>query len=416
MPDTHPTKDPADRDYSANLKGRIEASFKRLTNVFRASRFAKSRFVRITVSVLSVIPRSGTVLIAIGFVVGALTLILDYYYSSSLNDLFLKTTPFQLYALGVICQTVFGAMALGSMAPLLWSLKRFAWRQLLETLLWSALFAILIYSSKFFAVSCPVYSFRNHGFKTNSLTVTVGSVALLAGVGSILVNISLREMLADRRYPEIENANSANDAETNNRKTEEVDAQRVRRYLDLRRKLLHFLSVVGILLGLVGVTQSAKKNMILASTPTDETRAECEQHFEPIKREFEQCKANGLANCTEQLKANEVLLDECKAKGFYCETSFDWKKVLVYGLYYTVILVLTFLPTFSTLIATGHKLRDEILPMPSPHSESWSSDCEKRAKLEKLLSLSMTEGLRAIVAVLAPILGTLISLLGLFIR
>jgi hypothetical protein len=84
---------------------------------------------------------------------------------------------------------------------------------------------------------------------------------------------------------------------------------------------------------------------------------------------------------------------------------------LVFGLYYTLILVLTFLPTFTILIAAGHKLRDDILPIPSPHNETWESLCAKREKLERLLALSMTEGLRAAIAILAPILGSIISLI-----
>jgi len=353
-----------------------------------------TRRLRHFVSIIST-TLSRTMLVAIGFAVGAFILIYDYLP----NDPYLKTTPFQLYALVVLCQTVFGAVALGSMAQAFWSLKDYVRRSnLIELVLWSALFGVLIYYSRYFSASCPAYGFRNHGSKTELLTFTVGPVAIIAGIGSILVNIGLRELLANRTQPSVpakKNRNNSSEDERRERlEKDKLDAGLVRKYLQLRGNLLHFLSVVGILLGLVGITQSAKRYMILESTLTPDTAREC---FVKV------------ANVDEWLPQTI----KCLTDGYYCETPFDRKKVFVYGLYYTVILVLTFLPTFSNLVATGHKIRDDILPIPSPHSNAWNSYCAKRAKLDSLLSLSMTEGLRALIAVLAPVLGTLISLLGL---
>jgi uncharacterized membrane protein YhaH (DUF805 family) len=94
-----------------------------------------------------------------------------------------------------------------------------------------------------------------------------------------------------------------------------------------------------------------------------------------------------------------------------CAAGFTPDKVMVFGLYYTLILILTFLPTFSLLIAAGHRLRDDLLPVPSPHSSQWKDRCGRREKLENLLALSMTESIRAVIAVAAPIFGALISLI-----
>ena len=249
-----------------------------------------------------------------------------------------------------------------------------------EVILWTILFITLVYSSKYFAVSCPVYNVKNHDLKTNLLTYSGGIVAVLAGIGSILVNIGLRNLL--------QNKNSGEDLTK-----PEADAQLVSRYLELRRYLLQFLSVLGVMLGLVAVTQSAKRYLIRSSGLNSLAQTQCTAaHLDALTN-----------TCIQQVTQF----------GYYCVTPFELKKVFVYGLYYTLILVLTFLPTFSTLIATGHNLRDNILPLPSPNSDSWSSTCAKRAKLDKLLALSVTESLRAIIAVLAPIIGSLISLIGL---
>lgn len=319
-------------------------------------------------------PLAGTILVVVGFALGGFILLFDYF---PLNDPYLKTTPFQLYALAVISQTVFWAVAVGSMWRSSKSLLGLFEDHKTEVILWCILFLILLYSSKYFAVSCPVYSFRHHGLKTNLLTFFGGTVAIMAGIVSILVNIGLRELLTSRSQAEaIEKENA--------------DSQLVTRYLQLRSCLLHSLSVVGIMLGLVAVAQSAKRYMILEHVQAFDATAACKTLILPGEE-----------------------MTKCIQQGFYCESMFDLKKVFVYGLYYTMILVLTFLPTFSILIATGHKLRDDILPLPSPRSDSWSSACAKRAKLEKLLALSFTESFRAIVAVLAPLIGSLISLLGL---
>lgn len=224
-----------------------------------------------------------------------------------------------------------------------------------ELITWLILFVTLIYSSKFFAVSCE-YNLLNHELKTRLLTLIGGIVAIVAAIGTILVNIGLREVLA---------SSSHSMGDSNDKTIEAKQADLVKKYLHLRGRLLHFLSILGIMLGLVTLAQSAKRYLILASP-----------------------------NRT-------------------CETDFTVEKVLVFGLYYTLILTLTFLPTFSSLIATGHKLRDDIIPIPSPHNDAWDTACSKRRKLEKLLALSVTESLRALIAILAPVIGSLASLLEL---
>jgi len=297
---------------------------------------------------------SGTILVVIGFAIGVLILLFDYIPFRTPDSQFIKTPPFQLFLLATVAQTVFWAVAVGSMWRSLRSLREYWKGHVPELITWSLLFATLIYSSKFFAVSCPEYNLLNHGLKTRLLTVIGGAVAIMAAFGTILVNIGLRNILV---------SSSHNVGELNDDKIEAEQADLVRKYLHLRGRLLHFLSILGIMLGLVTLAQSAKRNLILASP------------------------------------------------NYNCETDFTVEKVLVFGLYYTLILILIFLPTFSILITTGHKLRDDIIPILSPHNAAWESSCKKRERLGKLLALSMTESLRAVIAILAPVAGSLVSLL-----
>jgi len=68
---------------------------------------------------------SGTALVVIGFAVGALILLFDYLPFRSEDSLFLKAPPFQLFLLATIAQTVFWAVAFGSMWPSLRTLSEY---------------------------------------------------------------------------------------------------------------------------------------------------------------------------------------------------------------------------------------------------------------------------------------------------
>jgi hypothetical protein len=303
---------------------------------------------------------SGTTLVAIGFLTGAGILLFDYIpFQTEESRWLIRLAPFQLFLFAVVAQTVFWAVAFGSMLPTIRKLWVHFKGHKPEIITWSLLFAALVISSRFFAFSCDNYRLGHHWLKTSLLTYTGGGVALMAAVGSILVNIGLRDVLAKSAA----SAEEASVARVDKQQIlEEKQGELVREYLDLRASLLLFLSILGIMLGLVVLAQGAK-------------------------RYFIQNASDG------------------------CASDFTPDKVMIFGLYYTLILILTFLPTFSLLIATGHRLRDDLLPIPSPHSNQWKDRCARREKLEALLALSMTESIRAVLAVAGPIFGALISLL-----
>lgn len=311
---------------------------------------------------------SGTILVVVGFLFGVGVLLFDYILFPDKDfPNHIDKPAFQLFLFAIVAQTVFWSVAFGSMLPSLrelWKYRKGNWPEIIA---WSLLFAALVFCSRFFAFKCEHYSLQHHGLKTSLLTYVGGVVAMMAAVGSILVNIALRDILATC-------ASSVEQGKDEKRDPEKADVMElqqavlVRKYLFLRGSFLHFLSLLGIMLGLVVIAQGAKRYFI--------------------------SKVGHLCIPSDPL-----------AFGF------TWDKVMVFGLYFSLILILTFLPTFSLLIATGHKLRDDLLPVPSPHSHEWEDRCQRRERLENLLTLTMTERLRTIIAVSAPVLGALISLL-----
>ncbi|MDQ2976743.1 MAG: hypothetical protein M3R69_15210 [Acidobacteriota bacterium] len=311
---------------------------------------------------------SGTLLVVAGFLIGVGVLLFDYLLWPDKNfPNHIHKPAFQLFLFAVVAQTVFWSVAVGSMLPALRVLWRYTKGHWPEITAWLLLFAALVFCSRFFAFSCKAYSLQHHGTKLDILTYLGGVVAIMAAGGSILVNIGLREILATSK-PAVEREKAAKVEPDNVELVEEEQAGFIRTYLFLRGRFLHFLSLLGIMLGLVVLAQGAKRYFI--------------QH-----------------------------VDHICVPGDPTAFGFGWDKVMVFGLYYTLILILTFLPTFSLLIATGNKLRDDLLPIPSPHSDQWENRCTRRESLEKLLALTMTERLRTVIAVSAPVLGGLISLL-----
>jgi hypothetical protein len=94
-----------------------------------------------------------------------------------------------------------------------------------------------------------------------------------------------------------------------------------------------------------------------------------------------------------------------------CRPDFSAAYLFLRAVFWTILLALTFFPTYAALLRTGRQLVRELLPMPSPADESWSDWYAKQKSLEELLQLSVVENLRAGVAILAPIAGSLISFL-----
>jgi len=89
--------------------------------------------------------------------------------------------------------------------------------------------------------------------------------------------------------------------------------------------------------------------------------------------------------------------------------------VLLHGAYFTGLLALVYVPTYTRLLAAGDAILDSVFPVSAPDLElkkvaEWQSN---RKSLEDLLQLraGALDNLRASVSILAPLASGAISVL-----
>lgn len=142
------------------------------------------------------------------------------------------------------------------------------------------------------------------------------------------------------------------------------DEKQVASYLGLREQLLRFLTILGTMVGLVTLATGGLRNALLAMGTS--------------------------------------------AKDFPSEL------VLVYGLYFTALLAVTYAPTYVTLTSVGRRLRDKLCEFPSPESGSWADWHSNRKSVEEMLKLQVgaKENYQSVAAILAPLAGSVLSILG----
>jgi hypothetical protein len=92
---------------------------------------------------------------------------------------------------------------------------------------------------------------------------------------------------------------------------------------------------------------------------------------------------------------------------------FPAESVVLYGLVLSLLVALTYVPTFTTLHGVGQRIRDSAAPLPGPEDTEIDRKVAKRKTLDELLGLkvSASASFRAGVAILSPLLGALTSLL-----
>jgi hypothetical protein len=88
--------------------------------------------------------------------------------------------------------------------------------------------------------------------------------------------------------------------------------------------------------------------------------------------------------------------------------------VILYGLVLSLLVAFIYLPTFATLQRTGTRIRDSIEGLPEPADPMLEARLAKRKALDALLRLqiSASASFSVSVAILAPLLASLIGLLS----
>jgi MFS family permease len=106
-----------------------------------------------------------------------------------------------------------------------------------------------------------------------------------------------------------------------------------------------------------------------------------------------------------------ILGAKSRAVSPYCEAPYEPKLVLLYGIFYSAWLVLGYLPTYTILLDSGHRISANLIPLSLPNDERWSDDFTKRKELEELLKLnrSFAENLLTVLALIAPIVSAVYS-------
>jgi hypothetical protein len=98
------------------------------------------------------------------------------------------------------------------------------------------------------------------------------------------------------------------------------------------------------------------------------------------------------------------------------EGEFPGEGILLYGAFFTALLLLVYVPAHLALRRLGLRIRDHYFPlsaMPDPGDDALAGWLGKRTALETLLQLSVTpaQQLQASLFILAPLLSAVLSTL-----
>jgi hypothetical protein len=98
---------------------------------------------------------------------------------------------------------------------------------------------------------------------------------------------------------------------------------------------------------------------------------------------------------------------------FVEEADFPVELVLVYGAYFTVLIALSYIPTYTFLIAVGRRICDALFPLSSLEAGSIGQWHSERKSLEALLHIQVGVGksFGTGIAISAPLISGIISVL-----
>ena len=91
--------------------------------------------------------------------------------------------------------------------------------------------------------------------------------------------------------------------------------------------------------------------------------------------------------------------------------AFPMEFVLIYGIFFSLLLAAVYAPSWVRLQNVGYEIVNQAAPLPDPRLEGWTDAAAKRKELITLLQLelSLTGSLQAGLAILAPLLTSIVS-------
>lgn len=87
------------------------------------------------------------------------------------------------------------------------------------------------------------------------------------------------------------------------------------------------------------------------------------------------------------------------------------ESTIVYGLFFTLLLVLTYVPVYQRLRAAAQRIISIYSPLPDPVDQTWAPMYQRRKGLEEYIGLQAGpfDNVRASIAVLAPFVGGILG-------
>lgn len=95
------------------------------------------------------------------------------------------------------------------------------------------------------------------------------------------------------------------------------------------------------------------------------------------------------------------------------DDKFPESLVWIYGAYYSVLLLVIYLPAYNARLIAGEKILDRYLLLPLPNHDDWASIYTKRKQLAEYLGLkeSIMDSMQTILPILAPLISGFIPTL-----
>ncbi len=173
------------------------------------------------------------------------------------------------------------------------------------------------------------------------------------------------------------------------------------RFVELRNEINTLLAIAGLIIGLGTLAIGLLREAVIATnqvTLKDPPKCHAQPHA-------------GI-DCYRRIHDDPKTLDVAEA-GYRTDLKFDPLYVALYGLFFTVLFAVAFAPSYLALRIAGDNLRDRTFPLPAPTESNFDEIKRRRETFDASLqtNLSALASVKAGVAILSPLVGSLISLL-----
>lgn len=168
----------------------------------------------------------------------------------------------------------------------------------------------------------------------------------------------------------------------------------VRAYLEIRRRLVFLGGVLAVIVALAMLATGGQRNTIVAMETARATAAEA---------------AAEVAENDDEKEGHLMTAASATRRA----TRFGVELVWAYGLYYSFVLIIVYLPAYMSMLARGRTIRDQLAPEVLPTQVGYEESKKVRDALDDVLrlKLSAVESLKVAALVLVPVATSFASTL-----